>query len=375
MIIIIYQTHYRRNIVRKAVKPNMPVIFAFPSIFLTLYAALSAASCVTAGVPPPEWAASPAAITRVYPDSAYIARVGRGKTREAAEVNGAAEIARFFTSQISVESSYRLTERYENGRGGETLETEDTAFVTSEINLFGIRYAHDPFYNKVEKEWRTVAYIDRAEAWDVYALRFQKHSAAFHALYEAAEGEANPFKKVLVLQVARNYARSAEFEAALALGQMLHPLRMNTAFAPVRAEIAALPRQINEAKTEASIFVDCPVDLDGAIRAALTGAISGESFPVSKDRATASAVCFASVDEGLEKRDAGTFYTPVLTVSITGKTGAALFSMTINAPRKSAVNPDIARRRAYTALAGEIQTQFHREFEKQITAKQATGNL
>jgi hypothetical protein len=188
-------------------------------------------------------------------------------------------------------------------------------------------------------------------------------------LYEAAETEAEPFKKVLELLAARSYAQSAEFEAALMLGQMLHPSRMNAVFAPARAAIAALPREINEAKAAASLFIDCPVDLDDIIRAALTKALGAEGFPVSTDR-NSGAVCKAVVSEGMEKRDAGTFYNPELVVSITGKSGVALFSLTVKAPRQSAVNPDIARRRGYTALAGEIQAHFHDEFERQIAAQQ-----
>ncbi|MDR0377040.1 MAG: hypothetical protein LBH70_04520 [Spirochaetaceae bacterium] len=66
---------------------------------------------------------------------------------------------------------------------------------------------------------------------------------------------------------------------------------------------------------------------------------------------------------------------PALTISLTGTTGEALISLTFNAPRQSAVNPDITRRRGCTALAGGLQSKFHDEFERQITAKQAGGNL
>jgi hypothetical protein len=59
-------------------------------------------SCATA--PVPDWAASPSAIRAVFPDGDFIAQRGRGATRQAAELAAAAEIARFFTSQISANS-------------------------------------------------------------------------------------------------------------------------------------------------------------------------------------------------------------------------------------------------------------------------------
>jgi hypothetical protein len=343
----------------------MPVIFTFPSV---LCAALSAVSCVTVNAPPPEWANSPVAITTVYPDGAYIARIGRGKTREAAEANGAAEIARFFTSRISAESSYRLTERSESGRGGTTtsttLETEDTAFVTTEINLFGIRYARDPFYNKAEKEWQTVAYLDRDEAWDVYAPRFQEQAIAFHALYEAAKAEADPFKKVLMLRTARRYAQSAEFEAAFALGQMLHPTRMNAAFAAVREETASLPRQTDEAARLSSVYIDCPADFEAAITNAFSRALAACGFPVSKTRDGAATVCAVTIEEGVQKRDLGIFYSPSLQAVFSGPSGA-LFTFTAATGSTGAVTPDVAKRRAYQALADRIEKAFSLEPDRE----------
>ncbi|MDR1469940.1 MAG: LPP20 family lipoprotein [Spirochaetaceae bacterium] len=334
---------------------------AFLSVFMTaaLFAvlALSTVSCATANVPLPEWAASPAAIADVYPDGAYIARIGRGKTREMAEVNAAAEIARFFTSQISVSSGYRQTERYENGRGGETLDTENTAFVTSEINLFGIRYAPDPFYNGAAKEWQTVAYLDRDEAWDVYAPRFQKQADAFHALYEAASGEADPFKKVLRLRAARRYAQSPEFKAALALGQMLHPSRMNAAFAAVRAETASLPGQTDEAARRASVFIDCPADFEALIVNALSRVLAAEGFPIAKTRNGASTICAVTVEEGVQKRELGIFYSPSLQAVFQGTSGVH-FTFTAAAAGTGAVTPDVAKRRAYQALAAAVEKTF-----------------
>jgi hypothetical protein len=187
------------------------------------------------------------------------------------------------------------------------------------------------------------------------------------AVFEAAEADPEPLRRFFQYKSAEGFDAAAIL-AYLDFAQALNPGR-TAAFSRVRSAIAALPQRMNQAKFEASVFIDCPVDLDGATVAALTAALSAEGFPVTKDRASASAVCRALVEEGLEKRDAGTFYNPALTVGITGKTGAALFSMTVNAPRQSAVNPDTARRRAYTALAGEIQAQFHKEWEKQLVSQ------
>ncbi|MDR3172267.1 MAG: hypothetical protein LBU17_11720, partial [Treponema sp.] len=196
---------------------------------LTIIAAasLALAACAPVPAPVPDWAASPSAIRTVYPDSNFIAQRWGGATREAAELAAAAAIARFFTSEISTEIWDRVVINQQNGEATESSETTIEAFVQSQIDLFGIRYAQDAFYNKAEKLWQTVAYIDRNEAWTVYEPRFKRQADAFEVLYAAAENESGQFRKVLRFRVANAYMRGGDFVEAEAFGQILHPQKMN----------------------------------------------------------------------------------------------------------------------------------------------------
>jgi hypothetical protein len=325
-------------------------------------------SCATSGpaagpAAVPGWAAAPGAVDAVYPDGAYIARIGRGQTREAAEAAGAAEIARYFSSRVSAAAGFRETAVQQNGvTVGEGLEFESSAFISSEINLFGLRYAPDAFYHNAEKQWLTVAYLDRAEAWAVYEPRFKKQADTFRSLYRAAESEGDPFKKALRWRTAARYAQSADFEAANSLGQILYPARMNAAFSAVRGEIAALPQKTAEARGNAGVYIDCPVDFESLIANALSRALAAEGFPVAKTRAGAAAVCAVTVDEGMQKRDLGIFYFPSLRAVFSGASGA-LFTYTASAGSVNAVSPDVAKRRAYRALEAQIQKTFTLESE------------
>jgi hypothetical protein len=320
--------------------------------------------------PPPPWVEDREA---AFPQDRYIAVRGasgdRGTVREAA----LRELSRYFQTQVSSETS--LTETFietfteaaagENGVSSQATRLDQHTLIQTETELFAVRYT-DPWRNPALQMWEMIAYIDRNEAWAVFAPRLTSQTAPFMTVFDAAEADPEPMRRFFRYRSAA--AAAANLPAYLDFAETLDSARA-AAFAPVRAAIAALPQRLNQAKAEASLFVDCSVDLEGIILTALTQALGAEGFPVSKDRASASAVCLATVTEGMDKREAGTFYSPVLTVGITGKTGTALVSMTVNAPRQSAVNPEIARRRAYTALAGEIQAQFHRAFETQIAAQ------
>lgn len=312
-------------------------------------------SCATTPVLVPDWAGS--GIRTVYPDSDFIAQRGRGVTRNAAEVAGAAEISRYIKSQIIVNMGYIISVDQQNGVTEERSETTAEAFVQSQNDLFGIRYAEDAFYDKDTKEWQTVAYIDRGEAWAVYEPRFKRQADAFKALYEAAEKESDQFKKALRFGAASAYARGEDFAGTEAFGQTLHPQKMNASFGEVRAKIAAIPQKTDDAKRNASVYIDCPGDFESLVTNAFSRALSKEGFPVAKNRNGAAVVCVVTIDEGRQQRDLGIFYNSSLQAVFTGTSGV-LFTFNTTADRASAVTPDVAKRRAYTALADKVAESF-----------------
>ena len=322
--------------------------FAAYAGFLWLSACASAPPA-----PPPEWDASPSAIRRVFPDGEYIAQRGWGATREEAETRAAAELGRFISSQISANRGYAI----QTSGNDETVNTSDEAYVRTRINLFGIRYAADAWYSRNAKEWRTVAYIERAEAWAVYEPDFRRQAAAFDGLYAAAEAETDPFKKALRFIAAGNFARSAEFENANLFGQILFPERMNAGFAAVRERIAAIPQKTDEARRNAAVYIDCPVDFESLLANAFASRFSALGFPVTKARNAAAAVCAVTVDEGMQKRDIGIFYFPSLRAAVSGSSGA-LFAFSAGGERASAVTPDVAKRRANQSLADAVTRTF-----------------
>lgn len=329
---------------------GLPLVFVLWVVFLFL-------SCTSL----PEWAASPAGIRTVYPDGAFLAQEGRGKTRQDAELDGAAQIARFFNSQISTSISSREWYVEQNATVQSSVELETIAFVESQMNLFGIRYVQDAYYDKAQGEWRTVAYIDRAEAWAVYGPGFRRQAGAFQKFFDAAESENDPFKKAMRYMAAQNYASSAAFENAGVFGQLLHPVKMNAEFAVVRSALASLPQKLDNVKRSAAVFIDCPNDFESLIYNAFSQSFTALGFSVVKTRNTAAALCIITIDSGEQKRDLGVFYYPSLQAVISGRSGA-LWTFNAAGERSAAVTPDMAKRRAWTTLAEQVKQSFRVEF-------------
>jgi hypothetical protein len=327
------------------------LLFFLPLLILT--------ACVTTP-PPPPWAATANGVATEYPTAQYIAQRGRGADLASAQNDGVAQISRWITSQIETSQSSRLSITEQNGAIDESRQTTEATFVSSQTNLFAVRYAPDPWFNSTEKQWETVAYIDRDEAWAIYEPQVRQRADAFTKLYKAAEADEEPFRQFFQYQKAQVYAEQ-ELDSYFRFADMLNPVRARS-FSDASDLISAIPQRLEQSRTNASIFVECPIDLDGMTATALTQVLSAEGFPVARNRSSASAVCIAAVDEGVQTLPAGTFYTPSVRITISGKSGSPLASYTIKvAERSGAVNPDVAKNRGYTALAGVIRKSFHGE--------------
>ncbi|MDR2052620.1 MAG: hypothetical protein LBP80_04320 [Treponema sp.] len=297
-----------------------------------------------------------------FPADRYIAVRSTSGSRETLEQAALNALSLYFQALVSSRTDLAESYAEQNGEVSQSLQLEQQTVVQTETELFAVRYT-DPWRN-VNGIWEMAAYIDRDEAWALFEPRLTSKTAPFMAIVKAAEKDIEPLRRFFRYRAARSLDPAA-LPAYLDFARTLNPGRA-AAFNPVREASAALSLRLDEAKFEASVCLDIPVDMDGIAAAALISALSAEGFPITENRNAAGAVCRAVIDEGRENREGGTFYTPKLTLTLQGKADP-LFSMTLEAPRQSAVNPDIARRRAYAALAGEIQSQFHGEFEKQMS--------
>jgi hypothetical protein len=206
-----------------------------------------------------------------------------------------------------------------------------------------------------------VAYIDRAEAWQVYGPRFKLQADTFQNLFDAAENESDVFKKYFRYQVAENYTRTSEFENAESFGQILYPAKMNNEFAQTRTERAGLPEKIDSARRNAVVYIDCPLDFESFVYNAFAEQFAAFGFSLTRMKNAAAAVCAIIVDEGEQKRDTGIFYYPSLQAVLSGSSGA-IWSFNVKAERAAAVTPDVAKRRAYAALAQEVSAGFAVQF-------------
>jgi hypothetical protein len=279
--------------------------------------------------------------------------------RRAAETDALAGIARYFRSEVRSRTVSETA--VSNGDGGSRRLSEET-FVESQVSLFAVRYT-EAWRDGAAGEFVCAAYIDREEAWRIYEPRVRSVIGPFTAAWEAAESEADPLRQAYLYPAAARLT-TAEMLAALDFAQALLPEKA-AAYDPVRGNIAGAGQKAADAKAKVALSVRCEDDPDGIITGAITAAFSGGGFRVVRDEALSTNWIEAVIDGGRQTLEAGTFYTPRLTVTVYGG-GGAIFTWTASVTRQGAKDPAIAKRRAWTALAAEVERGLWRAWEGEM---------
>ncbi|MDR1786777.1 MAG: hypothetical protein LBR23_10015 [Spirochaetaceae bacterium] len=351
---------------------NIPFGFALP-LFAPLFCAALLASCASApsvpgpeqDAPPPEWFLD---VGAVYPREKFLAEKGRGASAGEAEIAGSRAIARYISSQINTE--LRETSVAASGRATETTLT-DTTFIQSQMELFALHYAK-AWFNKAENVWETIAYIERDEAWEMYEPKVREEISVFLNLYDTAVQESDPLKRFALFSGARNYY---ELNAASVrkFAERLHPRNAAESFAEIQAALSELPGKTDEARAQAVIFIDCANDYETRVTQALEKCLNDEGFRVAKNRDAAAGLLTVTVSENETEQAQGNnavFYVFVPSLqAVLSSSGGVIFSYTSPpVERATAMNRDVGKRRAYTALAQKVRDSFPAEFREGLAS-------
>jgi hypothetical protein len=84
---------------------------------------------------------------------------------------------------------------------------------------------------------------------------------------------------------------------------------------------------------------------------------------VTTNKNTAAVICEVNISENKQTLPAGTFYMPSVNIVMNGKTQSLYSFSTSVGERIGANNPDVARQRAYTAIANKLGETFRVELE------------
>jgi hypothetical protein len=325
-------------------------------------------SCAGTPAPVPEWAAGAGGIEDVYPAQAYIAQRGRGEDRAAAENDALGQISRFFAAEIESQNSRVQRSREQNDGQTSTIERVSEIYVRSQTELFSVRYS-EPWYNAAENQWHIVAYIAREEAWVIYEPRARREADKFLRLYEAARQADETVRQYGIYGTALNLF-DKDVAPVVFFAETLHPAKAASAFRDVEEALTAIPAAMEEVRSRSYIFITCDKDYEERILAAAEKCFSVLGFPVQKSQAGAAAVCAVRVSEN-ETPSGGSgpqvySFRPSVSISLTGKAGVLFSWNSQPIDRVTTATREAGRRRAYTALAAEMEKSFPDFFRQKL---------
>lgn len=288
----------------------------------------------------------------LFSSSAYIAVRGYGQDAVSAEHNALAGVSRYFSSRISVNTAEKtlVTDH------GSKSRLEDVTRILSDTTLFAVRYTKARF-NKEQKNYEVIAYINREEAWQIYAPKVQHAADTFSGLYNRGRQQVSDFMRALFLLQAREVAQSSDLLSMLQFAYALYPESINM-FTDIQENLDNLSVMLKNAQAQYSIAIHCINDDKLQIAATVREILTDLGFSVTANQEAARYVCALALTENKKELPAGIFFIPSITITIFDNQQTPLFSYSKTWNRIGASTESAAKQRMFHAVITELQNSL-----------------
>ena len=295
---------------------------------------------------PPAWVENPKA---VYAENHYLAAVGEGDTRRAAENAAAANLSRIFEAHIESDERLLDTTR-ESGRS--LVRTTD---FTADVNILSSQTLYNVQHAEAWKDssgrYHAVAYLDRRETAAIYMDRIDQLTGRVRFTLEQTEQTGSLLDRYAQLRAASRYA--TENKRLLRQLRVIHPPTAS-ASAPDYS-IIEIQKALADTARQIGVQIRIDGDSDGQMTACLEELITRYGFVVGTPAILEIAGRVAVTDTG--QRNANlVFVRYELTVQIKNTDGTVLAAVN-NKGREAHQSQAEARSRSFRTMERAITTE------------------
>ena len=328
--------------------------------FAALVAAcVLAVGCASTASVAPRWVTQ---VQQEFPDAEYIAQSGTGADRDAAKNEAAANLSFYFETTVNGrrESNYHSFESEDGAayvRKSEQETVRETKLTTATI-LNAVAFT-EPWYNKQDKTWRCVAYIERSASWNAYEPTLRVARDTFAGFYKKAEASAEPFEKIRSLGMARE--AGMDFIDKLSFAQLLSEPLTAAAYTDSIALFSSLASLQQAEKNRAPLFVAVAGDSTRMVYAAVTKALSDAGFTVVDAASDAVYTAHTSVRLDYADENGLLVYRPSVHVALAGSNGT-VYSYAKDCKSVKAYTQSVGEKKALEALCAVIDDDFYAAF-------------
>ncbi len=293
----------------------------------------------------PGWVANPKS---VYPENRYLAAVGAGDTRRAAENAAAANLARIFEAHI--ESAERLLDQSrETGSSFErTTDYSTDINIVSSQTLFNIQHAEA--WQDGKGRIHAVAYLDRRETAAIYRDKIDGQTTLVNFLLANARETGDLIKKYATLRAAARHA--AENSQLLKQLKVIHPPSVPGS-TPSYTE-SKIQRALADTAKRIRVQIKVEGDDHQRITSTLEDQVTRYGFVVGKPAVLEIDGRVAVTDTGQRTADL-VFVRYALALQVKEADGTVLVSLN-DKGREGHVSLEEARARSFRTLENAIQS-------------------
>lgn len=320
-----------------------------------VFAALAALCWACFAQPVPAWLVRP---ERDFPSKQYIRAVGEGSSVKAAQNSALAEISLYFNTKVDVVNVAVSSASAVAKDGAETFSSsksfKQVASVSSSAEFFCVSFT-DPFYDKKLDRYSVLAYINKAEASEIYKSRISSLMESINLYAESAADENEAFlaaaalsKAVVMGNLCEKYihnetlivpSESESYKAAL------------RTIAETRSDRDALKKRMTffiEMEQRDKVFMP--------IYSKLSSLMEKRGYAVSLAGANYTLKVDVSCAE--ENYDAGPFVRPSVSIAIVNGRGSGVYSYSKAFPRIGSKTMEQACTRAVSKINQDLEENF-----------------
>lgn len=323
-------------------------------VFLKMCVFLGALSFISAKPTEPDWFKD---YRSVYPDSKYIAQLGRAETEQTAKTDAVAQIARYFKTSVNASLKTSVQSVTDGENVSESTSVVNDVDVMSQVDLFAVEFTA-PYYFKKEKKWHCVAYIDREKAWEQYKPTVENAKIEFFAIYKKALAEPDPLEKCAMYGKA--WKSGKKFLEKLEYARILDSNK-ESAYSEDRKTVSEIPALVAAEMEKCTVYLLVSGDWGNIIATSLSQTLSKNGFKIEKNSKAANYIARATVECNASGNDPISII-PSLDLKIEGKSKKSSFAFQFKSENKAiAYTLENAQKKSYPIFAGEIEKALSAE--------------
>lgn len=312
----------------------------------------------------PEWVLN---WQTVYPDSEYIAQKGTGKKSDEAKNEAAAHLSQYFETSVNStrESNYKSLESQTNGKYKLQIEQEIKRETKVESNtvLNAVEYT-EPWYNKKDKTWHCVAYINRKTIWNKYEPTLRVAKDNFMSFYNKANEQTEAFERIKSLSNA--VTEGFKFLDSVSYAQFLSE-SLTSSYSNEEIQIfSSLERQIQDEKDKCPLYVFVTGDSGNVIYSSLVNSLTKSGFTVVSDKAKSVCLVETKCLVQTEKNEDLIVFSPSILIEIKNK-NQTLFSYSRDCKRIKAYTEANGNKKSLESVSKTIDESFLEEFNSALS--------